>query len=310
MPLYHTILCAVDFSSHSRRALQVALALAGRGAPRLVALHAIDFLLAQAAAAAYDERRLREDAAAELRTLVAALRPAGAGSAEEPEIVVAVGRPEQVITAAARAHMADLIVMGTQGLGGLRKMFFGSVTEKVLQDAPAPVLAVTASTSSLDAGGLTGVVAAVDFDASAKAVIRHATALAAEFRVPLTLVHVVSPLAALPQYLSAVGEAEAARRQEAQARLDEEAARIRPGVPVRTEVRIGSPAEEIVAVAGEDSGQIVVTGIVGGRLLHRPGSTAYRVLSLSSVPVLAVPPDASGPERSHDEGRREPTNQR
>lgn len=294
MPLYHTILCAIDFSNHSRRALQVALALAGRGASRLIALHAIDFLLAQAAAAAYDERRLKDDAAAELRALVATLRPAGTRSALEPEIVVAVGRPEQVITASARAQTADLIVMGTQGLGGFRKMFFGSVTEKLLQDAPAPVLAVTASTSPLDAGSLAGVVAAVDFDASAKAVIRHATALAAEFGVPLTLVHVVAPLTTLPPYLAAVAGAEAARRQQAQTRLDEEAARIASSVSVRTEVRVGSPAEEIVAVAGEGSGQIVVTGIVGGRLLRRPGSTAYRVLSLSSVPVLAVPLDRSG----------------
>ena len=37
---------------------------------------------------------------------------------------------------------ADLIVLGTQGLGGIQKWFFGSVAEKVLRDAAVPVLAV------------------------------------------------------------------------------------------------------------------------------------------------------------------------
>lgn len=46
------------------------------------------------------------------------------------------------ITHAARQWQADLIVMGSEGLGHLGNFVFGSVTQAVLRDAPCPVLIV------------------------------------------------------------------------------------------------------------------------------------------------------------------------
>jgi nucleotide-binding universal stress UspA family protein len=283
MALFTTILCAVDFSGHSRLGLQIALDLARRSTARVIVLHTIDLLLAQAAAAAYDERRLKADAENELRALVESLVQ-GTGA---PEIVVEIGRPEQTILATARARQADLIVLGTHGLGGLRKIFFGSVTEKVLRDTEVPVLAVTARESDEPAPRFTGVLAAVEFDAYFESVIRHAVALASELDLPLTILHVVRPLSALPQYTAALGAAQEERIRAAQSRLDEAAATL--PARGRTEVLTGAPAETIAARAREPERQIVVLGIGGGRLLHRPGSTAYRVLSLANAAVLTVP---------------------
>ncbi|HSC27763.1 MAG TPA: universal stress protein [Vicinamibacterales bacterium] len=285
MALYPTIFCAIDFSVHSRTALRIALDLASRAGSRVIAFHTIDLLLAQAAAAVYDDRRLREDAEAELRNLV---RSMGASQAVR-DVVVDVGRPEQAIVAAARERHADLIVMGTQGLGGLRKVFFGSVTEKVLRESEIPVLAARADGYDGTEAWCTGVVAAVEFDGTLDAVVRHARAFCDEFDLPLTLVHVVRPLRALPQYTDALGAAQEARIQEARARLEEVAATRGDRRRVGTEVRTGAPDEEIAAAASASPGRIVVIGTGGGRMLHRPGSTAYRVLSLSSCPVLAVP---------------------
>ena len=39
---------------------------------------------------------------------------------------------------------ADLVVMGTQGSGGAKRLVFGSTTERVLRESPVPVLAVPA----------------------------------------------------------------------------------------------------------------------------------------------------------------------
>jgi nucleotide-binding universal stress UspA family protein len=250
----------------------------------------IDFLLAEAAASNYDEGKLKEDAASELAAFVAS-EHAGGAQTMEMEVLVETGRVDRVILSSAIKHRAALIAMGTQGLGRLRKALFGSVTEKVLREVAIPVLAVTRGASGDTSTTLTGVVAAIDFDAAAAHVARHAAALAAELDVPLTLVHVVARLTALPQYTNALAAAEEARQREARVKLQAEAARI--GSVVKTELRVGAVAEEIAVLLRHDPGCIVVIGTGGGRPLHRPGSTAYRVLSLSSVPVLAVPPELS-----------------
>ncbi len=51
------------------------------------------------------------------------------------------GLPAQGLCEVAREQQADLLVVGTQGIGCLTKML-GSVTERLLRDAPCPVLAV------------------------------------------------------------------------------------------------------------------------------------------------------------------------
>ena len=55
---------------------------------------------------------------------------------------VAVGHPSRDILEMAEAEAADLIVMGARGLGGLKRLLLGSVSEAVLCDASRPVLIV------------------------------------------------------------------------------------------------------------------------------------------------------------------------
>jgi universal stress protein A len=58
------------------------------------------------------------------------------------------GDPRSVIEAAAKKLNADLIVMGTHGRRGLRRMLIGSVAESVVRNAPCPVLLVRAEAVS------------------------------------------------------------------------------------------------------------------------------------------------------------------
>jgi nucleotide-binding universal stress UspA family protein len=284
MPLYQTVLCAVDFSDNSRFALELSQRIARVCRARVIAFHAIDLLLAEAAAAAYDQRQLHVDAETELRAFAAAAADGG----ELPEIVVKVGVPGRVILDCARERSADLIVMGTEGLGGIRKALFGSVTEKVLRGNLVPVLAVKPPGTDA-ARAPTGLVVAVDFDDAAPVLLQHADAFAAEFKIPLSLLHVVAAVQALPQFTDALAAAQADRVERAKVRLQEEAARLTKGAAVRTDVRTGRAAEEIAAAMRESPGAFLAIAVCGGRLLHRPGSTAYRVLSLTSSPVLAIP---------------------
>src|SRR5262249_59188485 len=56
------------------------------------------------------------------------------------EYLVREGDPVAEILRAARARDCDLIVMGTHGRTGLRRLLLGSVAEGVMRKAPCPVL--------------------------------------------------------------------------------------------------------------------------------------------------------------------------
>jgi nucleotide-binding universal stress UspA family protein len=53
-----------------------------------------------------------------------------------------IGHPVDRIVQAAKQEMADLIVMGSRGLGGLESFMLGSVSDRVLHHAHCPVLIV------------------------------------------------------------------------------------------------------------------------------------------------------------------------
>ncbi len=57
-------------------------------------------------------------------------------------IEVKVGKPADVITELAETEFVDAIVMSTHGRNGIERFIFGSVTQKVLNAMPCPVLVV------------------------------------------------------------------------------------------------------------------------------------------------------------------------
>lgn len=304
MAPFSSILCSIDFSDHSRHALHFAMALAGRRHGSLRMVHVIDLLLAQAAVVAYDEKRLREEAAAELRSFAAAER-AAAVPWVEPTVEVRIGHPHREILEAAKEHGADLLVMGTHGLGGFRKLFFGSVTERVLRSTPVPVLAVPIDERhrvSPEAVGFSGVLAAIELGGGAVPMATSAHAVAAAFDAPLTLVHVVPPVQAAGAWTTAFGEELPQRMDRARAELERIAEIVAPAQPPRIVVRNGAPAEEIADAALEHPHTLVAIGLGGGSVLHRPGSTAYRVLCLSTVPVIGLPIETMGTSATAPQG--------
>jgi nucleotide-binding universal stress UspA family protein len=60
----------------------------------------------------------------------------------QAEGIVREGKPYQVIADTARDQKAGLIVMGSHGRTGLKRLLMGSVTERVIGHAPCPVLVV------------------------------------------------------------------------------------------------------------------------------------------------------------------------
>lgn len=288
---FRTVLCAIDFSEPSRRALRRAAAVAARRRGRLVVLFINDPLLVAAAAAARRRLDLRAQSAKELDRFVR--ETLGGPASSRVERRVATGEPPDRILSAARDVGADLIVVGSQGLTGLARLAFGSTTTAILKRSPVPVLVVPANDAgqrghSWPRGRL---VAPVLLDGRTARDIDAASRVAAWFGCSLLFVHVlVAPVA--PAWLRPrLGGHDARRLARTRGRLATLAASS-SRVPTRVRVLEGFPATTIAAVAKRERTPLVMTTLRDRRHWFDPvrGALTSRTFTRISLPVLACPP--------------------
>jgi nucleotide-binding universal stress UspA family protein len=283
------MLCGIDFSQDSRTALQHAAAIARRSGGRVSAIFVDDPLLERAAAVQFDDQ-IAEKTARELQKFITSAVGAEAASRVTP--VLSSGEPADEIQKAAKRLGADLIVLGTRGLGGAGKLFFGSTSSRVLRTTRCPVLAVPASRSrrkEVAPGWPARILAAIKTGDRTNADAKAAAAVAASFRAALTLATVIEPVQAPLSLLRGRRSADRERLLSAKTRLSEAAARL--GLK-NSSVRVlfGNPAEQIVAAAVDFECDLIVLQLRAdkGLLGSRQGSVTYRVLSTTKVPVLAL----------------------
>jgi nucleotide-binding universal stress UspA family protein len=290
-----SVLSAVDFSERSRDALRWAGAFAARFHARLTVQSAVDPLLAEAARMKLGQDLAKTDTEPALHEFVASTWPDGAAPGVQTTLEIPVGDPATAIVETAISEAADLIVMGTQGLGGIRKWMLGSTTERVLRRTPVPVLVVPARASG-DPGvqptlDVTRILAATDFSDASNAAVQYAAALARHLSATLILAHVVEPLTVPQQWRSLVEESDEIRVANARDRLNALAAQDCGPQPCEVIVSVGRAADVIDAIAEECRAQLIVMGLNSdqGPFSPRPGSIAYRVLASTTIPVLVVP---------------------
>ena len=221
----------------------------------------------------------------------------------------AVGEPANEITARARAIGADLIVVGSRGRGPLATSILGSVSAGVIDRATCPVLVARR-------GEVKRIVLADDGSAGAAAAAelldRWPIFADASLQV-VSVVDVGRPLLAAdetPMFFAAGEllyseslelERERSHRTVA-ARAKALAARPRG---IRTSVREGAAADEILGAAHDFSADLIVTGSRGETGLARffAGSVARRVLLGAKCSVLIARGSA---HVAHDRGHPEP----
>ena len=119
--MYKTILCPIEFSDASGRALEYALSLAEETDARLIVLHVV------------------EGAA------MARLKAAGPEEARvwcRPDERVITGKVYRTILKVAAEDHAEVIVMGAHGTGALHRRLFGSTMHHVIREAGCPVLSL------------------------------------------------------------------------------------------------------------------------------------------------------------------------
>jgi len=142
--IFNRLLIPVDGSKSSLKSARFGLRLAGHENCEVIAVHVIDEENA-ADLALYADRPIEE--------IVERLRRSGDSYIEEVRELasrhrvrfvseVRVGIPHRAILSLAAERDADLIVMGTVGRKGPRRVLIGSVTERVIEQSGVPVLVV------------------------------------------------------------------------------------------------------------------------------------------------------------------------
>jgi nucleotide-binding universal stress UspA family protein len=196
----------------------------------------------------------------------------------------------------AREAGAGLIVVSSHGRSGLRKMFFGSTTERVLRETSIPVLVTPDDygrvVSLATAGAIVHrILAPVDLTPNSAVQVGAAVGLASALSVPLILAHVIEPVFIPRNVRLLVPGADAERRSAVEQQLTGLAASAARHAATETVVLTGEPSEEIVKLAEVRNARLIVMGLHSSGLLGpRMGSVTYRVLCLSRALVLALPP--------------------
>jgi nucleotide-binding universal stress UspA family protein len=300
MPTYSHILCPVDFSAVSRRALRHASALALRSGARLRVAHVLLPMPPVSRGVRGDAGLIattRRAVEAELEQLLAPIRAAGVAVTS----VLLDGYVVQRLVDEAESAGVDLIVTGTHGRSGVDRILLGSVTEKLLRKAPCAVLTVPAGVEAGDDEDVAfnTILCPVDFSSATTPAVRAAASLAGDTGGQLVLLHVLEgpaerdwPEPYRPALAASREENSRAAVQRLEALVPES---LRGEWRARVMVESGRPASAIVDVAASHQADLIVMGTHGGNVLTRAylGTTADGVIRRASCPVLTVPPDGN-----------------
>ena len=144
MVTYKTIVVPTDGSENAKRALEHALAVADRNHAELIIVHVANIVSAISnfdqtpISGGYVSEQIAEETGKEILNDVVKEIPTGV----KVKSVFEVGSPGPALLAVAKKYNADLIVMGSRGLGPLKGLFMGSVSSYVTSHSTCPVLII------------------------------------------------------------------------------------------------------------------------------------------------------------------------
>ena len=300
--LVERILCPVDLSETSRTALRYAVALAKFYDAEIRALHVVDVALgAGSAAPALDYiRATRAEARVELRHGVREFLEPAEAAGVQTKIDIQEGFTVEQILEYAAASRAGMIVMGTRGFSGIKRLVLGSTAEKVLRNAWCPVLTVPPHAQRTPPSHrplFSNMLCPVNFSDSSLRALGLALAVAQEVDGRLTLLHAIDQIMADPVAGRIGRDAEVGCQfleleRDARDRLR----RIIPDDawawcnPEETIVIADTPVRAILRAAKDTGAELVVMSLRrrGGidRMLF--GSTTQDVIRGATCPVLTL----------------------
>ena len=283
LPSFKKILCPVDLSDASAAAFRYAQAVREKFAGKLSVLHVVP------APAEYYNTIMPEYAtfvSRAQRTAEAQLNSFTADWKGRFEKVILTGKGYYEILRYARREKAGLVVLGAKGISPIVPLLMGGTAERVIREAPCPVLTVRQPAPPFQ---LRKILFPVDFSKEGMRAAPYALTLAQKFKATIYLLHVVELLegegAEVEDFVS--GKYFEALQKKLIAKLGSGFKRVKVEKVVQRYIDAG---HYICRFAEEQGMDLIVMATHGRRRLARlvVGSIAEKVVRNSVVPVLTV----------------------
>jgi nucleotide-binding universal stress UspA family protein len=285
------ILCPMDFSELSDLALKYASVGAREYNSTLHVLHAETFELPRYFSRGENDHLIQELATAKigLRDQLAehARKVLGIHAKEiDLKFEVIEAHPMEAILDFAKQTAIDLIVMGTHGYGGLKRLRLGSVVENTVANAAVPVFTVRQKThlfiDVLHADSmpvLKKILCPSNISKTAVTALQHAAALAERFGAILTVLHI----------RETDNDADISKDEEKLCAWIADSIKLQ--CEVKPMVRKGHAAEKIISYARENKDDLIVLGARHQQFLEATffGRTTELVVRHAPCPVLITP---------------------
>jgi nucleotide-binding universal stress UspA family protein len=288
IPMSHTlqlkkILYATDFSEASLAALPIAAAFARRFDSTLCVAHiwsalTVRMMSAVAATSAYDQ--LQDAAGQRMEQL---LKDGRLESLRCVPIIVE-GSPTERLTPMLADESIDLIVVGTHGKSGLKRLLVGSVAENICRTATCPVVTVgpNADKRFYSEERVQSILCPVDLSGQSTSILPYVASVASEFDSDISLLHVLPASVASKDI---AGNLARRLRQELQnlCRLH-----ISPRRESNCRVEFGDPVEAILNVAKQVRADVIALGVRTALPFGLPfkDTVTNQLMMQASCPVL------------------------
>jgi nucleotide-binding universal stress UspA family protein len=296
---FQRILCATDLSDFSNSAVIQAIGMAKEFGATLYICHVIDLPMVTMHGAAFV---YQEDQIEEMRTgALGQIKALVSDTDLDWHPVVEIGPVSSTLCRLVTDKQADLAIVSTHGHKGFKRLFLGSVTERLLRTIGCPLLVVTppekplAMKQRFKGFGFRQIMVGCDFSADSDRAVDYGFSLAQEFQAVIHLVHVVEPFVYRDTTLPEATKTEALTnvtdgcRQRLEAMVPEGADN---WCRVEIACTAGKPFQALGAYAGSHAVDLIVLGVRGHSLVETMllGSTTDRLIRGVSCPVLSVCP--------------------
>ncbi len=274
------VVIGMDGSKYSRWALEWIARLPLAAPPPVVALHAVDLSALKAPVMFQpmvvgnepfiqaEVKRLDKKA----KEVVAETKRSFDSFNLQGRVMIAKGAPAEIIVK--RARRGDLLIVGHRGLTGLDRFMLGSVSTKVMLHAPCSVLVVKQPSRPIRK-----ILLATDGSKNANKALRFLLEDMRSANVEILVTHVMPFLRYSEQ------------NEAGKVLVDQCAEKLAlAGYRVTPMLKLGSPADEIIKIAGRQKVDLIVSGAKGLGAIARffLGSVSMKLMQHSACSVLVV----------------------
>jgi nucleotide-binding universal stress UspA family protein len=196
------------------------------------------------------------------------------------DLQVPAGKPAATLVAMAVRGNYSLILMGSRGRSGLKRLLLGSVAEEVLRHSPLPVLIVHPLAATGEKPTLKRIVVPLDGSHRSAAILPFVAALAKATGARLLFTTVVEPHARQEIPVEVLAKNLFRHQKEL----------LGQGIPTELIIRYGNPTEEILSLGDVQNADLVALSTHGRTGLERArfGSVAESILRRGKLPLLLV----------------------